>query len=104
MILGRNLYLCYLVRAYFFVAVSRTSLAGLQTTVTTLPCADYTTEVQDSLLSILTHIQVVANEGKLSNEGQLTEYNWAVANKDELSNENRLSEYRMCLQLDCVRC
>ena len=35
----------------FFVAVPRTSLAGLQSTVTTLPCTYYKTEVNDSPLS-----------------------------------------------------
>ena len=36
----------------FFVAAPRTSLAGLQSTVTAaLPCISYQTEVLDSLLS-----------------------------------------------------
>ena len=34
-----------------FVAVPRTTLAGLQSTVTALPCTDYMTKVLDSLLS-----------------------------------------------------
>ena len=36
----------------FFVAVPRTSLAGLQSTVTALPCTDYKTDVLDSLLPV----------------------------------------------------
>ena len=37
--------------AGFFVAVLRTSHAGLKSTVMALPCTDYTKEVLDSLQS-----------------------------------------------------
>ena len=37
---------------FFFVAAPRTSLAGLLSMVTALPCTDYKTEALDSLLSV----------------------------------------------------
>ena len=64
----------------FFLVVPRTSLTGLQSTVTALSDANYMTDVLDSAVSIPTHL-------------------WAVANKDKLSNKILLSEYNMCLQL-----
>ena len=42
----------------FFVAASRTALAGLQSTATDLPNTDYKTEVLNSLLSIPTHVHI----------------------------------------------
>ena len=55
----------------FLVAAPRTSLTGLQSTVTTLPDTHYKTEVLDSLLSIPTQLRAVANKDKLCNERQL---------------------------------
>ena len=53
-----------------FAAGPRTSVAGLQCTVTALPYANYETEVLDLQLPVLTHIWAVANKNKLSNERQ----------------------------------
>ena len=64
----------------FFVAVSRTSLAGLQPTVNTLLFANHKTKVLKPVQSLPTHT-------------------WAVANEEKISKENKLSEYRMGLQL-----
>ena len=49
---------------FCFVAVPRTSLEELQSTVTTLPCTHYRTEVLDSLLSIPTHMWGIANKDR----------------------------------------
>ena len=65
---------------FYFVAAPCTSLAGLQSTETALPYADYKTEVLDSLLSIPTQM-------------------WAVEINDKLPYERQLSDYSMCLQL-----
>ena len=55
----------------FFVAAPRTSLAGLQSTITALPCANYKTEMLDSLLPIPTHTyglwQIITNERSKTN-------------------------------------
>ena len=59
---------------FLFVMALRTSQAGLHSTVTALPCADCKTEAIGSLLPIPTHMWAVANQVKLSNEGQLSEY------------------------------
>ena len=64
---------------FFFVAAPRTTLAGLQSTVTALPFDDFETEVLDSLLSLPTHT-----------------HTWAVANKDQLSNVRQLLKYSNC--------
>ena len=66
----------------FFVAAPRTSMAGLQYTVTALPNTNVKKEMLDSLLS----------------KPSLT---WAVASKDKLSNEIQLSDYSMSLLLGC---
>ena len=41
---------------FSLVAAPRASLAGLQSTVTALPCTNYKIEVLDSLLSVLINI------------------------------------------------
>ena len=51
-----------------FLAGPFTSLAGLQSTVTTLPYANKKTEVLSSLPSIPIHIWAVASKYKLPNE------------------------------------
>ena len=52
--------------AHFFVVVPKTFQAGLHSTSTALPYANYKTEVLDYLLSIPTHTQkAVANKDKL---------------------------------------
>ena len=43
------------------MAEPRASLAGLQSTVTALPYADYMTEVLNLLMSVPTHTWAVAN-------------------------------------------
>ena len=52
----------------WFVAVPKTFLKGLLSTVTALPYANNKTEVPDSPLSVAKHTWAIANEDKLSNE------------------------------------
>ena len=52
----------YFVGYSAFLAAPRSSLAGLQSTVITLPYTDYMTEVHDSLLSVHTLTSAVVIE------------------------------------------
>ena len=47
------------------MAAPRTSLAGLQSTMTAFPNVDYNTEVLNLIQSVPTHMLAFANEGKL---------------------------------------